>query len=458
LATSVTKNGITWSFDADESVGQYANGDYWVVGPVTITSITPNWTGTQNGWELNPLVQSDQGFEDNADYNATLRPSLPWTVTSGSVVKVIGGSDVDSSTVAAAAVLTVVSSTPTGNGSGLFRPPYVGTSKPEISVSDFDWTLMPVFTMTASAPSLATVESSWSDGFHMDHHSTKPRQYRPQDALSAYQPANTADISNAMLRLMGPESNAAKQDAMIHFTQYCIDQGYAVIEGYRRQDNGHNPHHRACAAWAAYFLDLSAVKTALLTATDFHEDYYLYENVNGVVVWGETSTESQYWNYIMGLGGSRSRKDPYSYIDGGDLDEATGGGAAYQYITSQSLKGQSLFYNLVPGVKEMFDSSVTGQVDNLEEYADRWVNHGVWATPDPYAPYDGNNSNYGVTYGPDGMGDGILGSGRFPSRHGDNADAGQYKSDFVAEMWDSYHTNNRGVIINSRNASTALLA
>jgi hypothetical protein len=45
-ATSVSQFGITWTFSADHQVGQYANGDFWVVGPVTITGISPASTYT----------------------------------------------------------------------------------------------------------------------------------------------------------------------------------------------------------------------------------------------------------------------------------------------------------------------------------------------------------------------------------------------------------------------------
>ena len=37
----ISQFGITWTFDKDYTVGQFANGDYWVVGPVTIIEITP---------------------------------------------------------------------------------------------------------------------------------------------------------------------------------------------------------------------------------------------------------------------------------------------------------------------------------------------------------------------------------------------------------------------------------
>ena len=43
-ATSVSQYGITWTFSADRPTGQFVNGDWWVVGPVTITNITPRDT------------------------------------------------------------------------------------------------------------------------------------------------------------------------------------------------------------------------------------------------------------------------------------------------------------------------------------------------------------------------------------------------------------------------------
>ena len=41
LKDSVTQYGITWTFDKKVPVGQFINGDYYVVGPVTITAIDP---------------------------------------------------------------------------------------------------------------------------------------------------------------------------------------------------------------------------------------------------------------------------------------------------------------------------------------------------------------------------------------------------------------------------------
>ncbi|MHC4406237.1 MAG: hypothetical protein ACYTG0_41925, partial [Planctomycetota bacterium] len=42
LEERVTQHGITWTFEQPARVGRFVNGDYYVVGPLTITRITPS--------------------------------------------------------------------------------------------------------------------------------------------------------------------------------------------------------------------------------------------------------------------------------------------------------------------------------------------------------------------------------------------------------------------------------
>ncbi|HOI55296.1 MAG TPA: hypothetical protein PLP01_08615, partial [Phycisphaerae bacterium] len=41
LVEKVSQYGITWTFDAPARVGRFVNGDYYVVGPVTVKEIDP---------------------------------------------------------------------------------------------------------------------------------------------------------------------------------------------------------------------------------------------------------------------------------------------------------------------------------------------------------------------------------------------------------------------------------
>jgi len=49
MKSSLTQHGITWKFDKQYETGTFANGDYWVVGPITVTSISPSFSGGRNG-------------------------------------------------------------------------------------------------------------------------------------------------------------------------------------------------------------------------------------------------------------------------------------------------------------------------------------------------------------------------------------------------------------------------
>jgi len=257
-----------------------------------------------------------------------------------------------------------------------------------------------------------------------------------------YQPANTSKVNEAMLRLMGDESLEAKLPALIAFTQHAIDKAYAVLSGYRHaSSDGHDPNHRIMAAWGATMLNLSDILTLMATATGFHEDTYLQQGSNAVL-WGENSTVSGYWAYLGNIlgKGSRSQKDPYGFIDGGDHSRE----GAYQFITSQSLKGAALTGQLFPSLQACFPEE---KWLRLKAYAQRWVDIGLWASPDPVAPYvhdgtyNGTNANYGVLYGPDGSGGYIAGAGRWPAKHGTLKDSGQYKNAFVESMWTQYFTS-----------------
>ena len=58
LLDSVTRHGITWKFSEKVRVSQFVNGDYYVVGPVTVTEITPKPEDGRNQSALNLPVNT----------------------------------------------------------------------------------------------------------------------------------------------------------------------------------------------------------------------------------------------------------------------------------------------------------------------------------------------------------------------------------------------------------------
>ena len=114
----------------------------------------------------------------------------------------------------------------------------------------------------------------------------------------------------------------------------------------------------------------------------------------------------------------------------------------YQYCCNSSpWRGSALALRLMPALQCAWPA------DPFLGYVDRWVSVGTHSQPDTCAPYDGIPSNYGVTYGPDGLGDCIAdsnptdGVGRFPGRHGTGANQGDHGSAFHGDMWATYRSS-----------------
>lgn len=201
--SSVTQYGITWNFAEPRPVGQYANGDWWVVGPVSFTSITPvsqlysGSTASQsyvnrqiNGTMVNPGNRSfasgglttnngggaPQGWDslvdlvpnggvnwpylaaNNVDPGAT---GLPLNVTTGSVVKAISRTDFSGGLpphLTDMAVLTVVDEVPPPDA---LRPGIAWTNKRHVfRMKHFSLGMFQNNPLPASAPNPDTLAAS----------------------------------------------------------------------------------------------------------------------------------------------------------------------------------------------------------------------------------------------------------------------------------------------------------
>jgi len=149
-ARRLSQFGITWTFSRDVPYGRFANGDYWVLGPVRIIEIDPASTETGgrtiNGSMINPSPRNGafQGYDSamyagygpifDADLNAA-RPNQQDLSVGNPLTVAPNASLVSSISVAAAgerpqlqtaAILTVLDTAP---GDGAFRPAYCGADK-----------------------------------------------------------------------------------------------------------------------------------------------------------------------------------------------------------------------------------------------------------------------------------------------------------------------------------------
>jgi len=212
--SSVTKDGITWTFSQPAPVGQFVNGDYYVVGPVTITAIDPAPTTAspyENGSVLNlPTANSKSGFDsrlnDGTDeswwFDASLRSYPPINLKPGdalvstislaqihSLPEVMRATDMSVSPVASASVLTVVSSAPSADA---FRPSYCDRKQTIYHANSLQRNLLP--SLAPPNPSETPPLSQFEDWYRRPWIDTNPFLF---DAPAEYMPSYGQHIAFA---------------------------------------------------------------------------------------------------------------------------------------------------------------------------------------------------------------------------------------------------------------------
>jgi len=252
--------GITWTFAEPVAFGRFANGDYWVVGPVEITAINPPSTTvsgrTRNGSMINPGLGMTQGYDSamygqyGPNYSASLNVALG--VSAGSPLTVQPGSSLISSIsidtagnrpqLRTAAVLTVLAA-PAPAGS--FRPPYFGADKTlRYNVSQLDFARLPKLAAVAGAPSLAAAAGRFQRPWLEHVLSWTGRYCHPSENMPDYGRDMALAIGDGMLSLLLDYPDEEKQTLLVRLVQYGIDLYAIASAGGVWEDLGGHMHGR----------------------------------------------------------------------------------------------------------------------------------------------------------------------------------------------------------------------
>jgi len=235
FASSVTQHGITWTFDREYEVGRFVNGDWWVVGPVRVKSVTPGWDGKHHGSMIDPKYGKNHGYDARFNFDASLRASFPKTVEpTSSIVSVVSwksgerGAPKAGSTLKGvprpafrrAAVLTVVKAPPAADS---FRPTYAGAEKRFHNASDLAIEALPTLSPVAGTPTIDEMmpkfQKVWLD--HVDNWVT--RYACPSENLPNYGREIAAHYNAASLLLVLDLPDEEKRRLAIHLVQIGID-------------------------------------------------------------------------------------------------------------------------------------------------------------------------------------------------------------------------------------------
>lgn len=323
-ADRISQFGITWTFDRDYPTGRFANGDHWVVGPVTIVSITPasahHHGATMHGSMVNPSPNSVQGYDSRIKNNtyqphANVAKSLPLVLRPGSSLlsseSHVRHATKDDPQLKTIAILTVLAS-PAPEGS--FRPPYIGHDKAlRWNTSQLRYDRLRSLPRVPGAESPDVVAKRFERPWIEQKTNWTGRYLHPSDNQPAYGRELAKELAQGLLTLQLDYSNQEKQRLLIALVQYGIDVYAAAAAGANwHHDGGHNQGRKMPLLLAGTLLDDPAIlafgdakrhrifqedqQTWYVTAADIgralftddrrQRDRYVADDI-GIAEWGE---------------------------------------------------------------------------------------------------------------------------------------------------------------------------
>jgi len=258
----ISQHGITWTFAEPVEHGTFVNGDYWVVGPVTIVKITPTSTRqsdrVMHGSMLNPTLGQAQGYDSAmygkyggaSSYQDKLNVALD--VSADQPLKIAPDSSLISSIsheqagrrpqLKTAAVLTVLAEAPPA---GSFRPPYFGDDKSiEHHASDIDLTKLPELKLVEGAPDAGKLAQRLQRPWLEHVLSWTGRYVHPSENMPDYGRDIALLLGHASLTLLLDIPEEAKRELAVRYVQIGIDL-FAIAEaGGKWDDLGGHMHGR----------------------------------------------------------------------------------------------------------------------------------------------------------------------------------------------------------------------
>lgn len=354
--SSISQFGITWNFSQSVPYGQFVNGDYWVVGPVTVSSVSPApsvapanevnnlggnaWgdtglqddTSRRNGSMVVMTPDYSQGYDSRgATYNASTSITFPHTlavnrslISSKSRLtipsqqmhhEIMWTSEKNGNQVMqTAAILTCLAAEPPVDA---FRPTYIGGTKRIFTLSQVRWDrLMNLPVGSGNIPSWAQweryLERPWID--HMNG-AWEQQWLLPIENMPSYGREYARILGIAGLMLHTDVSQAQKRTLLIRLLQLGIDwRGVVQAGGYWNEGGGVTNGRKFPIVFAARLIDDPYFTAELPATAIIHEDTQCYYGSGWA---GMTAL----WQMVMHHGARlpymHLHPDQYSAYDGG---------------------------------------------------------------------------------------------------------------------------------------------
>jgi hypothetical protein len=335
LRQEVSQHGITWTFSEPRTVGRFVTGDWWVVGPVTITAVSPRpgpadaeemAAGARSRYGATALIDDrrmrhgsmlpltarimapadkespdpgrQQGYDSRlGNYHPALSVRFPLELEAQrSLISTISATHIDDRgelatpyscgeaglplcqktlplVLQTAAVLTCLDQPPPPD---CFRPAYVGTQKTLYRFDQVQWSLLPRLPAVPSLPASGSIarlfERPW-----IDHTNSWFIQYLGPGLNQPNYGREFARLTSiASLMLLLDQPRAEQRSLMIGYLQLGIDLSGLAKHG--RQwfpDGGHWQGRK----WPILFASLMLESPELREFPTLSAGQTLYERV-----------------------------------------------------------------------------------------------------------------------------------------------------------------------------------
>ena len=230
---SISQHGITWTFEKPRPAGRFVNGDWWVIGPVTVTKIDPAFDGTKNGSTVD-VIANEQGYDARgACYKKPQTISTPLTVVPGtSLISTLSldAMGAHAEYIKSAAVLTVLDQVPPANA---FRPPYAKGEKPLFRLSQVKREKLPKLAPPPGKPNAEEYGAKYFAGPWLDQLQSIGGLYqnvKPADFVPAYSRDSAQVISTASLLLLVDNGKEDIGPLLVGMVQQGIDYYYLTLQ------------------------------------------------------------------------------------------------------------------------------------------------------------------------------------------------------------------------------------
>ena len=315
--STISQHGITWTFSSDVEFGRFVNGDYWVVGPVTIVNIDPLSTveggRTRHGSMINPHRNMTQGYDSggkSSSFSAANNVGRPGgnTLSAANPLDLQAGDSLVSGRSGEpagrwppgqlddAAVLTVVGEPPPA---GAFRPPYTnGSKKYRWNANDIDWGKLEARQVSrsrlGSLPNLSSIAAGVSRVW-LDHSESWSFLHAvPANNMPSFGREFQKRVGDVALTLLLDYSQAELEAILYGFLQVGIDLFGLAEQGQTWWANGAIFGGRKLPILFAGWLFDNDVAGEMLDIADAGQNFIFHEDQQTSYVDQEVFDDSEY--------------------------------------------------------------------------------------------------------------------------------------------------------------------